>query len=284
MEPAASDGGGFFSAIRYNDSIMKALILIPAFLSPFLLAPLSPVAAGAPPPLPPPAAQAEELTGIEFILVPGGEFTMGSEGHRAGEGPPHQVRVKSFLLGRTEVTQRQWMKVMETAPSHFKDCGDCPVEQVSWDDVGEYLRRAGALTGMELRLPTEAEWEYAGGGGAAHQQWPGTEKESDAGEYSWYSGSFAGKTRPVGLKNPNSFMLFDMGGNVAEWCADWYGEDYYGKSPADNPRGPETGTRRAVRGGSWLGSPYDTRVTHRSMRPPATRSRTIGFRVAADAP
>jgi formylglycine-generating enzyme required for sulfatase activity len=226
----------------------------------------------------------EQGAGIDFVLVPGGDFIMGSEGLRANEAPPHRVRVKSFYLGRTEVTQRQWEKVMETAPSHFKGCGDCPVEQVSWDDVREYLRRAGELTERRLRLPTEAEWEYAAGGGEAHQKWPGTDRESDTGEYIWYSGSFEGKTRPVGLKFPNLFDLFDMGGNAAEWCADWYGEDYYGKSPVDDPRGPETGTRRVVRGGSWLGSPYDARVTHRSMRPPDTRSRTIGFRVAADAP
>jgi formylglycine-generating enzyme required for sulfatase activity len=249
MEPAAGDGGGFFSAIRYNGFTMKARILTPACLFLFHLTSLSPVAAGEPPPLPPPATQAERMTGIEFVLVPGGEFTMGSKGHRANESPPHPVRINSFLLGRTEVTQRQWAKVLETDPSHFKGCGDCPVEQVSWEDVREYLRRAGEAAGMKLRLPTEAEWEYAAGGGAAHQQWPGTDRENDAGEYAWYSGSFEGKTRPVGLKDPNSFMLFDMGGNVAEWCADWYGE----------------------------------RVTQRSMRAPGTRSRSIGFRVAADA-
>jgi formylglycine-generating enzyme required for sulfatase activity len=243
-----------------------------------------PPAAGETPPLPPPDILTERSTGIEFVTIPGGEFIMGSEKHSANERPPHRVRVKNFLIGRTEVTQRQWRKVMETDPSHFRGCDDCPVEQVSWEDVREYLRRAGELAGMELRLPSEAEWEYAAGGGAAHQRWPGTDRGSDAGEYAWYSGSFEGRTRPVGLKLPNAFTLFDMGGNAAEWCADWYGEDYYRKSPVDDPRGPGTGTRRVVRGGSWLGSPYDTRVSHRSMRPPDTRSRTIGFRVAADAP
>jgi sulfatase modifying factor 1 len=284
MEPAAIAGGGFFSAIRYNGFTMNMCTLLPAFLLFFCLVPPSLVAAGEIHPLPPPVTQTERMTDIELVLVPGGEFTMGAEGHSANEIPPHQVRVKSFLLGRTEVTQRQWAKVMETDPSHFNSCGDCPVEQVSWEDVREYLRRAGEPARMELRLPTEAEWEYAAGGGAAHQPWPGTDRVSDAGEYAWYSGSFEGKTRPVGLKFPNYFMLSDMGGNVAEWCADWYGEDYYGESPVDNPRGAGTGSRRVVRGGSWLGSPYDTRVTHRSMRSPDTRSRTIGFRVAADAP
>ena len=263
---------------------MKARILLTAFLFLCCLAPISPVTAGETPPLPPPGTRIERLTGIEFVPVPGGEFTMGSEEHSASESPPHRVRIDSFLLGRTEVTQRQWAMVMGTDPSHFTGCGDCPVEQVSWEDVREYLRRAGEPVGMEFRLPTEAEWEYAAGGGATHQRWPGTDRGSDAGEYAWYSGSFQGKTRPVGLKIPNSFMLSDMGGNVAEWCADWYGEDYYGESPVDNPRGPGTGSRRVVRGGSWLGSPYDARVTHRSRRPPDTRSRTIGFRVAADAP
>jgi len=224
----------------------------------------------------------EPETGIEFVLIPGGEFVMGSDERHADEGPLHTVQVGSFYLGRYEVTQRQWARVTGNNPSHFAGCEDCPVEQVSWEDVQKFMKGATDLTGIGLRLPTEAEWEYAAGGGAVHQRWPGTDSEREPGEYAWYSGNFAGKSRPVGLKIPNLFRIYDMGGNVGEWCADRYGEDYYRKSPVLDPKGPEGGERRVVRGGSWLSSPYDTRSARRSGRSPATRSRTIGFRAAAD--
>jgi formylglycine-generating enzyme required for sulfatase activity len=154
------------------------------------------------------------------------------------------------------------------------------VEQVSWVDVQLFLGKAGA----SLRLPTEAEWEYAAGGGGRHQTWPGTDSSRETGEFAWYSGSFSGKTRPVGLKLPNLYGLYDMAGNVGEWCADWYGGTYYQHSPVNNPGGPGTGDRRVVRGGSWLSDPNDIRVTHRSGRRADSRSPTIGFRVALDPP
>ena len=239
----------------------------------------------------PPAALAEGPvgrftlagSGIELVFIPGGEFSMGSTGGRANEAPSHRVHVDSFYLGIFEVTQRQWEEVMGENPSHFAGCADCPVEQVSWEDAREFLRRAGKIGGVEVRLPTEAEWEYAAGGGPLHQEWPGTGNSSETGEFSWFSGVFAGKTRPVGLKLPNAFGLYDMGGNVWEWCADWYGRDYYASSPGANPSGPSAGVKRVVRGGSWLTGPTDTRVAHRSMRNPARQSRTVGFRAAAAA-
>jgi formylglycine-generating enzyme required for sulfatase activity len=224
----------------------------------------------------------EPATGIEFVLIPGGEFTMGSNGGRHNEKPPHQVTVSSFYLARHEVTQRAWERVTGTRPSRFADCGDCPVEQVSWDDVQDFLRRAGARAGVTFRLPTEAEWEYAAGGGGSHQAWPGTNSSSETGDFAWYSGNFSGKTRSVGLKLPNLYGLYDMAGNVGEWCADRYSDTYYQGSPADNPRGPDTGDRRVVRGGSWLSDPNDIRVTHRSRRSADSRSPAIGFRVALD--
>jgi formylglycine-generating enzyme required for sulfatase activity len=220
----------------------------------------------------------EPVTGIEFLLIPGGEFTMGSNGPRDDEKPPHRVRVSDFYLARHEVTQREWERVMGTRPSRFSDCGECPVEQVSWDDVQDFLKGAG----ITLRLPTEAEWEYAAGGGGSHQKWPGTDSSSETGEFAWYSGNFSGKTRSVGLKLPNLYGLYDMAGNVGEWCADWYSETYYQDSPTDNPRGPDTGDRRVIRGGSWLSDPNDIRVTHRSRRSAGSRSPAIGFRVALD--
>lgn len=231
-----------------------------------------------------PGLWTEPATGMEFVHLTGGEFLMGSSGNNLNESPPHTVKVRPFSLARLELQQRHWEKVMGVNPSRFAPCPECPVEQVSWEDVQEFLERAGALTGLPLRLPTEAEWEYAAGGGAEHQTWPGTNNESETGEFAWYSGNFSGKTRTSGKKIPNLFGIHDMAGNVAEWCSDWYGEDYYSHSPVDDPGGPASGSRRVVRGGSWLSGPKDIRVARRSRRGPDTRSPSIGFRLAFDTP
>ena len=207
---------------------------------------------------------------------------MGSGEGRTDERPAHPVRVGSFFLGRHEVTQRQWRAVMGNDPSRHEGCDDCPVEQVSWEEVQEFLRRAPAPAGVRLRLPTEAEWEYAARGGPAHHRWPGTDDERALPEFAWYSGSFGGRSRPVGLKDPNAFTLYDMAGNVAEWCADRSGAEHYLRSPVESPEGPGTGTRRAVRGGSWLSGPKDLTVSRRGGRTPVTRSPSIGFRVAGE--
>ena len=224
----------------------------------------------------------EPVTGMEFVHIPGGEFLMGSSATDSNESPSHNVRIQAFYLARLELLQSHWEKVMGSNPSRFAPCPGCPVEQVSWEDVQEFLHRAGALTGLPLRLPTEAEWEYAAGGGAEHQVWPGTNSESETGEFAWYSGNFSGKTRSSGKKIPNLFGLHDMAGNVAEWCSDWYGGDYYRHSPQINPDGPASGERRVVRGGSWLSGPRDIRVARRSRRSPDTRSPSVGFRLALD--
>jgi formylglycine-generating enzyme required for sulfatase activity len=221
---------------------------------------------------------------MEFVHVAGGEFLMGSSGTDPNESPPHSVRIRPFYLARLELLQSHWEKVMGTNPSRFAPCPECPVEQVSWEDVQEFLRRAGTLTGHPFRLPTEAEWEYAAGGGAEHQVWPGTNSESETGEFAWYSGNFSGKTRSSGAKIPNLFGVYDMAGNVAEWCSDWYGPDYYSHSSGLNPGGPSSGSRRVVRGGSWLSGPRDIRVARRSRRSPDARSPSLGFRLALDMP
>lgn len=213
----------------------------------------------------------DPATGIEFALVPGGEFSMGSAAF-ANERPVHRVRVASFWLAKTEVTQAQWKAVVGTSPSAHARCDDCPVERVSWDDVRQFLRKTGYL------LPTEAQWEYAAGGGAAHQRWAGTNRLDELGEYAWYLGNSDGETRPVARKRPNLFGLFDMSGNVYEWCSDWYGEDYYRVSPVDDPPGPAAGTTRVARGGSWILDPMIAGVTFRLKALAHRRRGYIGFR------
>jgi len=132
----------------------------------------------------------------EMVRIPGGEFDMGSN-NGDNERPMHRVRVNAFAIGKSEVTQAQWRAVMGNNPAKFTGCDNCPVEQVSWNDVQDYLRKAASMTGMALRLPTEAEWEYAAGGGTAHQRWAGTESESDLGEYAWYGANAGDRTHPV---------------------------------------------------------------------------------------
>lgn len=211
-------------------------------------------------------------TGVAFVRIAGGEFEMGSALHD-NEKPVHRVRVDEFWMGKAEVTQAQWLLVMGSRPSARRECDDCPVERVSWTDVQRFLDRTG------YRLPTEAEWECAGGG-ADHQRWAGTNDALALGDDAWYRNNSMRRTHPVCQKRPNLFGLCDMTGNVYEWCADWYDENYYRASPPENPAGPASGSRRAARGGSWVLDPGITGITLRLPIPPADRHPYLGFRVA----
>ncbi|MDX1906389.1 MAG: formylglycine-generating enzyme family protein [Bacteroidia bacterium] len=216
---------------------------------------------------------------IDMISIKGGSFAMGSQ-EREDEKPPHRVELSRFYLGKYPVTQRQWEAVMGNNPSEFKG-EDLPVENVSWGDCQEFIRKLNTKTGMQFRLPTEAEWEYAAGGGAAQRtKWAGTDDAQSLGEYAWYDANSGGQTHPVGQKRPNQLGLYDMSGNVWEWCQDWYDDKYYASSPADNPQGPAGGASRVVRGGSWLGDPASSRVSFRYLWRPDLRSRVLGFRLA----
>jgi len=225
----------------------------------------------------------EPTTGIEFVRIPGGEFQMGSDAGEDDEQPLHRVRLRAFFLSKYEVTQAQWLEVMGENPAHFRTCGNCPVEQISWEDAQLFLRRASEKAGVALRLPTEAEWEYAASGVGRREPWPGTSDQDELPAFVWFKGSFEGKTHPVGQKKPNAFSLHDLGGNVAEWCDDWFDPGYYRFSAVENPRGPDEGTRKCVRGGSFLSGPDEVRTTHRWGSNPAARRRSIGLRVARDA-
>jgi formylglycine-generating enzyme required for sulfatase activity len=210
-----------------------------------------------------------------FVLIPAGSFQMGSS--VGGDRPAHTVNItRPFYMQRTEVTQGQWRAVMGSNPSEYSSCGDdCPVENVSWEDVAVFLRRLNtANPGMDYRLPTEAEWEYAARGGAT-EGFGGTGLLVDM---AWYGRNSGGRTHQVGGKVANAWGLYDMQGNVWEWVQDWYSRDYYEMSPPNDPPGPSRGTDRVMRGGSWMSGflSFDTR----QYDSPISRTSSAGFRLA----
>lgn len=245
-----------------------------------------------------PHAPDDDVDPFGLIPVKGGTFTMGCTGEQKDcgddEKPAHQVTLSDFYIGQYEVTQRQWQLVMGNNPSSFKNCDNCPVENVSWDDMQEFLKKlnAGLPTGQKpYRLPTEAEWEYTARGGGKAVLFGNGKNVADPKEINFdgdwnptkYSieGLDRKKTVPVGsLNSPNALGLHDMSGNVWEWCSDWYGSDYYKNSPSSNPTGPSSGSSRVLRGGSWYNVPQVCRVAGRSDGLPGYRDDSIGFRLA----
>jgi len=224
---------------------------------------------------------------MEFAFVKGGCFEMGDTfGVFLGgsdEKPVHSVCVGDFHMGKYEVTQAQWEKVMGSNPSHFRKGGSYPVEEVSWNDAQEFIGKLNRMTGKSYRLPTEAEWEYAARSGGKREKWAGTSSEADLADYVWYAKNAGDSTHPAGEKKPNGLGLYDMSGNVWEWCGDWYGKDYYASSPRDNPTGPSSGESRVYRGGSWYNIPRHVRATHRYCSSPNFRSTDLCFRLVLPA-
>jgi formylglycine-generating enzyme required for sulfatase activity len=220
--------------------------------------------------------------GIEMVFVKGGTFTMGctSEQTDCGddEKPAHQVMVSDFYMGKYEVTQKQWREIIGSNPSYFNNCDNCPVENVSWNDVQEFIIKLNQKTGKNYRLPTEAEWEYAARGGSAGSptRYAGS---NTINEVAWYADNSGQKTHPVGQKKANELGIYDMTGNVWEWCNDWYGSDYYSSSPQYDPKGPVTGSRRVIRGGSWFIYPQGCRVSNRISNDPDDGYDYGGFRL-----
>lgn len=233
--------------------------------------------AGAQAPTAPPTP---DKLGFTWISIPGGEFAMGANDGDGDERPAHQVRVKDFTLARTEVTQAQWRAVTGEAHASANDCDDCPVTQVSWDDAQAFAEKAGSLLGARLRLPTEAEWEYAAGGGGQHQKWAGTDNSQELRDYAWLNTNSKNVTNPACGKKPNLLGLCDMSGNVWEWCADFYDRSYYEVSPAADPAGPATGENRVLRGGCSRSHVGITRVTQRYSSWGGARTPYYGFRLA----
>jgi formylglycine-generating enzyme required for sulfatase activity len=215
--------------------------------------------------------------GIEMVSIQSGTFQMGSNDGESDEKPIHSVTVSSFYMGKYEVTQKQWREVMGQDPPelYFKGCDQCPVENVSWNDIQEFIKKLNTKTGKNYRLPTEAEWEYAARGGQSYQ-YAGSDNIDNV---AWYDGNSGSKTHPVGQKSPNGYGLYDMSGNVWEWCNDWYGD--YSSGAVTNPKGPSTVSRRVLRGGSWFTDASYCRVANRFSDSPDYRNDTLGFRLVS---
>ena len=213
-----------------------------------------------------------------MVLVHGGSFEIGSTDSDAygDELPIHRVTLSDYRLGKYEVTQEEWKAVMGSNPS--ASIGDnLPVERVSWNDCQEFIGKLNALTGLCFRLPTEAEWEYAARGGNRSEGYKYSGSNSIE-VVAWYDANSWSKTHPVGKKLPNELGLYDMSGNVYEWCSDWYGA--YSSSSSSNPTGPDSGSNRVGLGGSWVHEARYCRVSYRGGYMPTDTHGYLGFRLA----
>ncbi len=246
---------------------------------------------------------------IETVKVQGGTFDLGSNEGSADRKPAHTVVLDDFYMGKYEIKQQQWMAVMDENPSFYK-CNDCPVTNVSWDDVQEYISKVNSQTGKKYRLPTEAEWEFAARGGINEELREGKhirggvnellvaenkkgmmvpEKTKSGERFSgrktgpqsiaWYLNNADGHVHRVGLKQPNDLGIYDMCGNAEEWVADWYALNYGSKDTVSNPAGPVGGKSKVVRGGSYASTANETIVTRRAAYLPDTKAMSLGFRL-----
>jgi formylglycine-generating enzyme required for sulfatase activity len=223
--------------------------------------------------------------GMKLVWIPHGTFQMGSNDGEDNEKPIHTVTIsKGFYIGIYEITQEQYQKVMGTNPSKFRGNDNLPVEMVSWIDAREFCTQLCQKEGKTTyRLPTEAEWEYACRAGTTSTYGFG-DSESQLGDYAWYKQNSGDKTHPVGEKKPNAWGLYDMQGNVWEWCLDWYAKDWYSKGPTKNPLNESYGDKisRVIRGGCWATYSIYCRVSLRGGLSPYYRDDNYGFRVVLD--
>ena len=226
--------------------------------------------------------QTISVNGVSFtmIAVEGGTFNMGATSEQGSdaesdEKPVHSVTLSGYYIGETEVTQELWEAVMGSNPSDFSG-NQKPVETVSWNDCKEFITNLNNLTGMNFRLPTEAEWEYAARGGNESQgyKYSGSNTISDV---AWYNGNSLSEIHNVKTKSPNELGIYDMSGNVFEWCEDWYGN--YSSGSQTNPTGPSSGSNRVYRGGSWDSNARSSRVSNRFNGNPDGRYYFLGLRL-----
>ncbi|MFA6411985.1 MAG: formylglycine-generating enzyme family protein [Syntrophales bacterium] len=219
----------------------------------------------------------------KFVLIPAGTFMMGSPSDEPGrdrdEDPQHQVTIsRPFYMQTTEVTQWQWKRVMGNNPSHFSSCGgDCPVEQVSWEDVQGFIQKLNSMEGTDkYRLPTEAQWEYAARAGTTTRFHAGN-SDDDLSRAGWLKANCGSKTHQVGQKASSSWGLYDMHGNVYEWVQDWF--RLYSAVSVTDPAGPSSGLKRVRRGGSWSSIARFCRSANRDYFGPDQHSGLLGFRL-----
>jgi len=247
----------------------------------------------APPPAAPAARPRSIVTksGIEMVLVPAGEFVMGDERGEADERPARKVRISAFYMDKFEVTQKAYKALMGKTPAKFKG-DDRPVERLSWLYAIRYCNMRSLREGLKpcydiqtqecdfaadgYRLPTEAEWEYACRAGTTTPYSFGNDAAL-LGDYAWFKGNSGRTTHPVGRKRPNPWGLFDMHGNVAEWCNDRYAPDAYATGPSQDPTGAKTGDERVLRGGSWGTSAGACRSAARASEAPGFADVCFGY-------
>lgn len=265
-------------------SKITILSLLSIWMSVLCFAPRAMADPAAPPALPAAATYANGILTVngvryEMAAIPAGSFIMGSDaaGNPADEKPAHRIQItRTFWLGKTEVTQGLWKAVMGRNPSYQPSGDKYPVEMLSYFDCQRFVSRVNELTGKTVfRMPSEAEWEYAGRAGTTGERY------GELNAIAWHEGNSGNSTHPVAQKQPNAWGLYDMLGNVYEWCADWYGPAYYAQSPEVDPPGPATGRQRILRGGcSLFGAEY-ARAAHRQFETPEHINQTMGFRLAA---
>jgi formylglycine-generating enzyme required for sulfatase activity len=212
----------------------------------------------------------------EMVFVKGGTFMMGSSSGEDDERPVHQVTLSDFSIGKYEVTQAQWRAVMGNNPSEFKGCDACPVETVTWKDAMKYVKKLSKKSGNNYRLPTEAEWEYAASGGNLIRGYSYSGNDNIS-AVSWYLENSNSKTHSVGEKQANELKIFDMTGNVREWCNDWYAA--YPAASEVNPFGPFSGRCRVIRGGGWNSGTQYCRTPSRFLNSPEYCNSDLGFRL-----
>ena len=223
------------------------------------------------------------VNGVSFtmIAVKGGTFTMGATSEQTGadsdESPTHSVTLSDYYIGETEVTQELWNAVMGSNPSKFTGNMQRPVEMVSWNDCQTFISKLNQLTGKTFRLPTEAQWEYAARGGNKSKGYIYS-GSNEIDEVAWYEYNSGGMTHPVQTKAPNELGIYDMTGNVYEWCTDWYGA--YSSAAQTDPTGPATGSYRDYRGGGWGFSASYCRVAYRVSSTPTYSFSNLGLRLA----
>lgn len=241
-------------------------------------------------------------SGLEMVAIPGGWFEMGSDQGGNDESPVHKVWIGPFLMDRYEVVQEQFKKFQFPDPSHFKDPRN-PLEQINWTDATMYCNERSLAEGLEpcydeetwdcnfaasgYRLPTEAEWEYACRA-RTNSKYSFGNTAQKLKDHAWFIENSSKSTQFVGLKQPNPWGLYDMHGNVSEWCNDFYAEDYYKQSPDRDPKGPSEGRERVLRGGAWNSSADSCRSAYRASDPSINdtclASDAIGFRCVRKAP